>query len=60
MQYYANFIGERWPSMKKASLCAKKFHTSEVILTFSIHLLHFIAGRKKIHSLRTQFAAELV
>ena len=28
-------------------------------LTFSIYLFHFIAGRKKIQSLRMQFVAEL-
>ena len=59
MQYYADFIGDRWHSMKKASLNAKEFHTSKVILTFSICLFHFIASRKKNHSLQTQFAAEL-
>ena len=48
MQYYANFIGDRWCSMKKATLYAKESHTSKVILTFSIFLFHFIAGRKKI------------
>ena len=60
MQYYANFIGDRWHSTKKATLYAKEFHPSKVILTFSIYLFHFIAGRKKIYSLRTQFAAELI
>ena len=47
MHYYANFVGDRWHSMKKATLYAKGFHTSQVILTFSIYLFHFIAGRKK-------------
>ena len=28
-------------------------------MTFSINVFHFIAGRKKIHSLRMQFVAEL-
>ena len=37
-------------------LYAKEFHTSKGILTFSIYLLHFIAGWKKKF---TQFAAEL-
>ena len=47
--------------MKKATLYAKEFHTSKVILTFSIYLFHFIAGQKKnFRSLRTQFAAALV
>ena len=50
MQYYANFVGDRWYSMKKATLYAKESHTSKVILTFSILLFHFIAGRKKFHS----------
>ena len=60
MHYYANFVGDRWHSIKKATLYAKEFHTSQVIFPFSIYLFHFIAGRKKIHSLRTQFAADLV
>ena len=60
MQYYANFIDDRSYSIKKATLYAKEFHTSKVILTFSFYLLYFIAGRKKNLSLRLQFAAEFV
>ena len=47
-------------SMKKASLYDNEFHTSKVSLSFSIYLFHSTAGRKKIHSLRTQFAAGLI
>ena len=36
--------------MKKATQYAKESHTSKVILTFSILLFYFIAGRKKFHS----------
>ena len=46
--------------MKKATLYTKEFHTTKVILTFSIYLFHFIQVEKKIPSLRTQYAAELV
>ena len=40
---------------------ANKFHTSKGILTFSIYIFHFLAGRKleKNPILCTQFAAEL-
>ena len=60
MQNYANFIGDRWYSMKKATLHGKELHTSKVVLTFSIILFYFIVGSKKFHGLPTQFAAELV
>ena len=48
MHCYANFVGDKWHSMKKAMLYAKGFHTSQVILTFSIYLFHFIASARNL------------
>ena len=57
MQCYANLLVIKH-SIEKATLYAKEFHTSKSILTFSIYLFHFNAGRKKIHAIcvRTQIA----
>ena len=47
-------------ALKKLRYTLKSSTQAKSFWTFSIYLFHFLAGRKKFHSLRTQFAAELI
>ena len=59
MQCHANFIRDRYHSIKKAILYAKEFHTSKRFCIFHLSISFHCRSKQKFHSLRTQFAAEL-